>query len=95
MLCPKGLYEGLALGQINPSERVYHPPPSALHSFCPFHSLHGLQIGSIPEPNVILVALSPLKNFVVTCTKPVKDQDGQPGNNLKVPGYWGSHFDGG
>jgi hypothetical protein len=43
-----------------------------------------VQIVSIPEPAVVLVAISPLKNFVVTCTKPMKDASGQPGNNLKV-----------
>ena len=42
------------------------------------------QIASIPEAAVILVALSPRNSYVVTCTKPVKDAAGQPGNNLKV-----------
>ncbi|GAX75533.1 hypothetical protein CEUSTIGMA_g2976.t1 [Chlamydomonas eustigma] len=46
---------------------------------------HGTtKITSIPEPSVILTSLSPNKGYLVTCTKPKKDEQGQPGTNLKV-----------
>ena len=66
-------------------------PSMFVSSVCLLHGLLTLpgpslppQVVSIPEPAVVLVAISPLKNFVVTCTKPMKDASGQPGNNLKV-----------
>jgi len=45
---------------------------------------HLEQLLTLPEPGVILLALSPSAKHLVTCTKPVKDESGQPGKNLKV-----------
>jgi hypothetical protein len=44
-----------------------------------------VQLASFPEPGVILMALSPAGDFLVTCTKPGKAADtGEPVKNLKV-----------
>eukprot|EP00798_Chlamydomonas_sp_ICE-L_P001419 gene1420-32791_t len=42
------------------------------------------KIASIPEPDVVFSALSPKCGYVITVTKPRKDENGQPGKNLKV-----------
>ncbi|KAG1655542.1 hypothetical protein FOA52_013815 [Chlamydomonas sp. UWO 241] len=39
---------------------------------------------SVPEPNVVLTALSNTGAYLVTCSKPVKDAAGNPGKNLKI-----------
>jgi uncharacterized protein with WD repeat len=48
-------------------------------------NISGMQLGSFPEPGVILMALSPAGSFLVTVTKPGKAADtGEPVKNLKV-----------
>ncbi len=41
-------------------------------------------MGSIPEPGVVLMALSPAGGYLVTVQKPGKNAAGEPIKNLKV-----------
>lgn len=52
------------------------PPPSCL------------QLRSLPAAGAVFTALSPASNYIVTCSKPVKDQAGNPGKNLQASTVW-------
>jgi hypothetical protein len=69
---------------LNATDLSSHPPPHSSRAIRLLLLLLLTQLLSIATTSTILTAFSPANNFLVTCSKPIKDAAGNPDKNVKV-----------